>query len=162
MAKQKSEHQGPADARALLDALLKTGTPPERLIGAEKWLAEREGEGSAELCYRHLESQLDMPEGVTLGTLRKAGKLVFGDAFEPETAAQQAPAEEVVRLRAENENLRRQLVQANAEKTSYLKQRDLANERSARMTEKVRALKAGRTQQELIDMGVEEPAGATA
>jgi len=144
-----------ATGRDLLDNLLISGSPPKKLAEAEKWLAEQPNgnDTPAEALYRHLEAYSG-PDAITIGTLRKAGKFVFGDGFEPEHGEPYVPAEELTKLRSEIERLKRTNEQLNRDKVSYLKQRDLAQERCNELSRKVQILSAGRPRQELIDMGV--------
>lgn len=148
-------------ARELLDYLAVTGTPAKKLREAEKWLIDNGKQTTCEQMYRHLEAH-DLQDGVQLGTLRKAGKFCFGDGYEPERGVSQVPAEEMVKLREENEQLKKRADQANSAKLSYLKQRDIAVEQRNEAVRKLAILKAGRSREELAEMGIEDGVTVTA
>ncbi len=100
--------QSPPSAQALIDHLSATGTSPERVEIAKAFLTTNP-DSSAEDVYRHLESV-----GVKEGTLRKAGRFVFGKWFEPESAVIQAPEEELTKARERAENVTQELAEKRA------------------------------------------------
>jgi hypothetical protein len=109
-------------AADLLSYLKETGTGESRTRPFDAWLKAHQGATGKEL-YDHL-AAVKCP----VGTLRKAGKWLYGDEFEPEQIVKQAPEEEILRLRAENENLRRQLSETSANHLGTL--RALEHERT--------------------------------
>ena len=135
--------------QALFDYMLETGTPLKRLEAGKLHLADNPN-ATAEAIYHILEAS-----GVQLGTLRKAGKWLWGDGFEPETAATQVPAEELVRLREENAQLKRDMAKVNTEKLAYFRQRNSAQEKIAELTRQIRLIKAGKPREELIAAGID-------
>ena len=113
-AEQKKEASreatGPARTAADLNAhLAESYSPFATSEKARAWLKEN-SRATAEEYYRYMEA-----EGVKLGTLRKAGKWAWGDSFEPETAAQRQPMEEVKLLREQTVTLQTQLARAEAQ-----------------------------------------------
>lgn len=134
----------------VLEHLRATGTPRALLEGADEWIeTHKDANGAA--FYEWLAAR----PGMYQGTIKKAGKLVFGSQFEPETFIPQSHQDKMEAQQAEIEMLKGQLQQANTEKLSYIRQRDMANEKAVDMTRKVMALKIGKSRDELIAAGVE-------
>ena len=89
-----------ATAGELMAHLLETGTNPEKMQSAQRWIRENPSSSAIELL-RYLEDaeeRLEPP--INPGTLRKAGKWLWGDSWEP-TSETPVPADELERLRGE-------------------------------------------------------------
>ena len=149
-APAKAPESAPAKSGAHLLAYLEsTGSGERRLKTAKAFLAEHPG-ATAEQVYRDMEAS-----GVQLGTLRRAGKWTFGDAFEPDSAAMIGAPEEIDRLRQENEQLKKSLASTSAEKLSYYRQRNLALDKQNELTRQLKALKGRHSAEELMAAGID-------
>lgn len=107
-------------AKDVVDYLRDTGTGGSKLRTIEGYAKGNESLSGDEL-YRWMERE-GSKHGIFLGTLRKAGKFLYGDAFEPEQSVLRAPEEEIIRLRLENESIKDQLAAACAAKAGMEKQ----------------------------------------
>lgn len=137
-------------AAEVLGHLRETGTPRALLEGADEWIeSHKDAQGAA--FYEWLAAR----PGMYGGTIKKAGKFVFGSQFEPETAIPKSHQDKMDAMRDEIERLKEQLTRANTDKLSYIRQRDIANEKAQEMTRKVMALKVGKSRDELVAAGVE-------
>lgn len=137
------------DGKSLLAHLVSTGTNPDRLEAGKALLKEKP-DATGDEVYKALETS-----GVALGTLRKAIKFVRQDeAAEPDSINAAAPADELLRLRGENEQLRKQLDQANFAKLATTKERDFTVEKNKDLANQVRILRAGKSHEELVRAGV--------
>src|SRR5439155_10434732 len=97
------------------------------------------------------------PEGcpeTAQGTLRKAGKWVYGPAWEPETAVLQAPGEEIARLRVQIATLEDQAKMTSAALASANGQIKFLTEELGVAVRQRDYLKSGKTQQELHMLGI--------
>jgi hypothetical protein len=105
-----------ASAAQLLDELVKTGTPPRNLIDARLHFADLP-DATAEQAFRYLESAEDRgKEPINPGTIRKAGKWLWGNAWEPAPLMlEQDPAEFAKHQALENMRLREKNAQLEAE-----------------------------------------------
>jgi hypothetical protein len=151
-----TDTNAPRAAASLFAYLKESGTPEEKLVEPASWLADQTGTPSAEALYRHLEAHSDLPDGVTLGTLRKAGKYTFGDHFEPAQGISQVPAEAVKQLEDELAVAKKALADSNRERLIAVRQRDSAVEEKNELARQVRRLQGGRTHQQLVEAGLEE------
>lgn len=142
----------------LIDYLVETGCPLKPLTDARAWLKDNPS-ANADKLYLHMEAHDDI-DGVSLGTLERAGRWVYGDGHQVHRGAEQAPAEELAKLRGENEQLRRSLEQTSAQKRAYMLQRDIAQERANDATRKLQILRSKFDREDLINLGVEEPLAA--
>lgn len=145
-----------APARELMVHLLETGTPNKLLKGVEDKFLRATPKATAEDLYRHLEA-----EGVaTPGTLRKAGKWIWGPTFEPESVVAQAPEEEITRLRRENEVLSNSNRTLSAEKLGLTNANTHLQQRVNDLQSQVAYLSQGRSPAELSVAGI-LPAGGS-
>ena len=104
-----------ATGAQLLDNLAETGTSPAKLVHARNWILDNP-DASAEKCFRYLETSEEFgAPPIALGTLRKAGKYIWGNGWEPESAVFQAPQEEMKRLREQVCDLQNDLAKKNGE-----------------------------------------------
>lgn len=138
----------PPSGKALLAYLVETGTSANRLRPLEAWLKDNP-KATADDLYRHMEQSCTYQ-----GTLRKAGKWVFGDTFEPENVVKQAPADEMLRVRQENERLKSNIGSLESDKLGYINQNKYLQEQIADLTRKISFLKMGKTQAELAQIGL--------
>jgi hypothetical protein len=142
----------PPPGRNVLNYLVSTGTNPDRLEPGRKALEEKP-DATSEEVYKALEGA-----GVALGTLRKAGKYIWGDAWEPNEEGKAVSQDELTRLREENAQLRGQLEQANASKLGFQKQRDHFEKKLNDAVNENRILRAGKSNKELERLGIHKPA----
>lgn len=96
----------------LVAHLKDTGTSASRLKPIESHVNNLKGEVDENGLYEWLESQ-----HVPYGTLKKAGKFLFGPEFCPKLNESHVPTEELEALRVENENLKSQIASMNAERS---------------------------------------------
>jgi hypothetical protein len=125
-------------AKALVGFLSETGTPSGKLKSAQEWLKENP-EGTAGELYQHLESK----GVVLLGTLRKAGKFVYGDSFEPKTNTI-VPEDELAGLRMQVERLKKDLDSVNAQNLSQQRQIKAMGAKNNELTTELQALRGTR------------------
>jgi hypothetical protein len=104
----------------LVTYLRQSGTPPATLARFQSFLMENP-DATADRLYQAL-----IDAEVTLGTIRKAGKWIWGAGFEP--LQESATFAAMGGLAAENQALRESLEAANSERLSLTKQ--LAHERA--------------------------------
>ncbi len=152
-----------ATGRDLYDWLVgpESGTNPDKLRGARDWLQDN----PTATCADFLHMLEDPPEGIPAtahGTLRKAGKWVFGPLWEPETAVQQAPGEEIARLRGQVNTLEDQIRGMNAQRGHLESRIRFLDQENKRLTGEVDYLRTGKTQQELAVLGIGQDALALA
>lgn len=158
-AKRQEPPISPAPARAataieLLDALVASGTPPKNLLFARGAFMDRDREATAEECFRLLEAAEDHGhEPVNVGTIRKAGKWLWGSGWEPESAVLLAPADEIRRLRGEVANLDGQIAAANTTIGGLRHQIAYQGDKIKDLSSKVDWLRAGRPADELAAIG---------
>jgi len=130
-------------AHELLAYLDSTGTPDTTLKPLAAWVKGNGGDDvTAYELFRHMEAQ-----DVTQGTLRKAGKHLFGEEFEPSCAVEQVPADEIVRLRQENERLHERIKALVAERNTAQKQVQYLEAKVADVTGQMNYLQVGRREQ---------------
>lgn len=98
----------------LLAYLIETGTNPQKMAHAQLWLADHP-DSTAEQFFRYIEDPDEGHMQIALGTVRKAGKWLWGDTWEPEAAALQSPSEEIMKLRGQLAGAEGQLAAKNAE-----------------------------------------------
>ena len=116
-AVQADEAEGYADepilqtGKEVLLFLKASGTPIDRTRPLEDWLKTNQA-ATAKDFYAQMQATLSP----YIGTLRKAGKRVFGFEFEPEEAHKSAPADELLDLKRQNDRLQHQISSLNAEK----------------------------------------------
>lgn len=104
-----------ATGAQLLDYLVESGTNAAKLNSARGWLLDNQS-ATAEKCFRYLENAEEHGHApIALGTLRKAVKWIWGDAWEPESAAFLAPQDELKRLREQVAGLQNELARKNGE-----------------------------------------------
>ena len=144
MAKAKEK-----TATDLLEHLRQTGTPEKTLLPHLTWAKQESA--TAEDLYRRLEEAQ-----VNEGTLRKAGKFVFGAEFEPAAAVLLAPADELLRLRGENESLKNQLAASQADRLGLTNRVKYLTDRMEELTQQVSFLKVGRSPEDLALLGAGE------
>jgi len=143
--------------RQMLDGLVSDGTPKAVLKESEEWLKENRN-ATGENLYRHMEAVgCDGAQGrPSEGTLRKACKIVFGPTAEPAALVSSVPGEEINRLRAENESLRRTLEQKDSQRAVLAKQLELANETKNTAVRQLAVLRGGKTKEELAALGISD------
>lgn len=116
-------------AAGLLDSLLASGTPADKLATSRAWLREHRT-ATAQEMYGFLETQKPSAGGrIGEGTLLKAGKMLYGEDFvlpPPGTSAATLPAqtEEITQLREELATALRDLAQANKRGVALQRQMD--------------------------------------
>jgi hypothetical protein len=107
-----------------LNWLQSSGCPAKNLMAARMHFqgkaeqAIRAGlpQEKSEAAFRYLESAEERGDPATNeGTLRRGGKRIWGDGWDLESAMQNAPAEEMKKLREENAQLQGQLAAKNSE-----------------------------------------------
>jgi hypothetical protein len=125
-------------AKALVGFLSETGTPTGKLKAAHEWL-KANAEGTAGDLYQHLESS----GAVLLGTLRKAGKFVYGDSFEPKTNTI-VPEDELAGLRMQVERLKKDLESVNAQNLAQGRQIKAMGAKNNELTTELTALRGPR------------------
>ncbi len=140
----------------LIDYLIETGCPRKALAEAMGWLRDNP-DATADKLYLHMEAHDGGGDSVNLGTLERSGYWVYGPGHKVHRGEEQAPADELAKLRGENEQLRRSLEQTSAQKRAYMLQRDIAQERANDAVRKLQILRAKFDRQDLINLGVEEP-----
>lgn len=138
----------PKTAGAMLAYLAETGTSAGRLRPLEAW-AKENPKATADDLYRHMETTCAYQ-----GTLRKAGKWIFGDTFEPEDVVKQAPADEMLRVREENERIKSNVAGLQADKLGLINQNKFLQEQIAELTRQVSFLKMGKSREELAQIGL--------
>lgn len=142
-------------ASELFTFLVQSGTNPDKLKDAKAWLATRDNKETCENFLRYLESAEDLGHmPIAHGTLRKAGKWVFGDGWEPESSVLQAPADEIVKLRENIARLERQITALNGDLASTKHQNNHLQSRVKELGSQVDYLKAGRTADDLAAIGI--------
>jgi hypothetical protein len=99
--------------RALVAYLAETGTPEATTSVLERYCDEHDG-ATAVALYQHLDSTGAATDH-RAGTLRKAGKWIYGPTFEPEKLVEQAPSQELAKVRQELSTVRDQLRAAQAD-----------------------------------------------
>jgi len=134
--------------KQLVAYLKDSGTPFARLRPLEEW-AKANPEATAEDLYRHMEAS-----GSSQGTLRKAGKWVFGAEFEPENVVKDAPADEMLRLREENENFRGRIAELQSDSLGRINQLKYKDDQIAELTRKITFLSMGKSREELAQIGL--------
>lgn len=150
---QQPQTGAQAPAACLLAYLKDTGTPDRTLHRIEDWLhAPEHADATADALYRWLS---DEAEGFNPGTVRKAGKWAFGPTFEPAAVVEQAPADELLRLRQENEVLRGNVATLSAEKLGLTQANAHLRDRLNTLQGQVRYLSLGKTPNELEAAGVD-------
>lgn len=139
-------------AAELLRHLRETGMPARldarRADLDEVWLKAHEAAPASDL-YRHLEAT-----GAKAGTLRRAGKFVWGPEFEPISVVQQAPADELLRLREENARLADNNRALTAEKLGLQQANNYLRDQLNDLTRQVTYLKVGRSAEDLARVGL--------
>lgn len=135
-------------AKQLVGHLKESGTPTGRLRVLEAWVKDHQ-EASAEDLYRWMDS-----ENLPTGTLRKAGKFIFGTEFEPEKLVQMAPADELLRLRQENDQLQARNAALSAEKLGLTQANQYLRDDNEVLTRKVAFLTHGKSKEELAAVGM--------
>jgi len=110
---------------------------------------------TAEILYRHLEAT-----NCKQGTLRKAGKWIWGDEFEPESVVLQAPADELLNLRRQNEMLSQNLRNKSADCLGLSQQNTHLLDRVNDLERKVRYLSMNKSAAELAAAGINTPSVA--
>lgn len=138
-------------ARSLYEHLVETGSPVTSFNGILQWLNDNPGANATNLY-----EWLNKHPKVTWGTKNKAIKFALGPEFSPENTDPQAPLEELERLRGENEQLKSQLAQKNAQCLFYQRQRDETASRNTELIRQLTVLKGHRTSAELEAMGFVE------
>lgn len=170
MPKHQREKSAIAEAAAkvatafdLLAYLHESGTSDIKMQPARDWLNEN-GDTTAEGLFREYLDQAEIhgDAPINVGTLRKAGKWLWGNTWEPEQAVLQNPSEEIGRLRGQIANLEGQLTSKGAELTGARQQRDHLQQRVAELSGQVGFLRVGRTPEELATAGVDAGRNVTA
>lgn len=142
--------RGSEPARELVNYLQETGSPGKLLRYLERWLGQDEQRNAtAEELFRHLEG-IEAKDG----TLRKAGRWVYGPTFEPARIVEQAPADELLRLRSENDRYLHTIEDLRADKLGLTGEVNYLRKQVAELTDKVRFLSLGRSQTDLHMAGV--------
>lgn len=143
-----------ATGKELLAHLLATGTPMQKLDEAREWLAANPT-ATAEKTFRYMEEAEEYGhKPVNIGTLRKAGKFLWGATWEPESAVLQAPADEIRKLRQQVATLEMQLSMKNSEKAAMAMQIAHMETRLKELGGQVDYLKVGRNHDDLSAAGV--------
>ncbi len=141
----------------LIKHMKDTGTPWERLRLLEPWVRANPGKPhepvTGENLYRHMEAMTESGE-LTIGTLRKAGKFVFGPDFDPERVVAQAPTEEMQRLRSEADTYRNECECLRSEKIGLNLQNQFLREALDKAVSQISYLKTGRSKEELASIGL--------
>jgi len=120
-AETKSDSTDTRTGHDLLAYLTQTGSGPARLRRIGGFLHDSP-KISAEELYREME---EAEPAFSMGTLQKACKFVFGEQAEPTTLVQSNPADELARLRSENENLKRSIADRDAKNAMLAKRLEL-------------------------------------
>lgn len=141
-------------ARQLLSHLGRTGLGPKYIREFNNWLAEQSEDTTAETLYERMVATQFKP-----GTIRRACKWIWGPTAEPESLTQQAPADEILRLRSENERLIANVQALSADKLGLTNQNHYLREQLDEATRKISFLSVGRSQADLdtLKVGVNPP-----
>lgn len=102
-------------ATELLAYLQTSGTNPHKLESYERFAREHGKDFAADALYRHMEVM-----GMANGTLRKAGKWVFGDSFEPGSVSEGSDKDEIARVREECAQIKSRNQDLVAERNGYM------------------------------------------
>lgn len=137
----------------LLEYLVSSGTNPVKMAHVREWLSANPG-ATAVATFRYLESAEENGQPTSQGTLRKAGKWVWGSAWELESAVLQAPAEEIKNLREKVATLEGQLGSKNNEVASLRSQIAFLQEANGKLGSQVDFLKSGKSPEELRSIGI--------
>jgi len=125
-----------------------SGSDPEKLAESLDWLRRHPGATGAEYV-----AWLQCPDAdcdpVSPGTVRKAGKHVYGDTWEPEVGLATAPGEEIARLREQVATLNAQIARAAASRGNLEARLAYLEEEHKRLTTECEYLRTSRTQQEI-------------
>ena len=147
-----------AKALDFLDHLVATGTPARNLIDARLHFTDQP-DATAEQCFRFLESAADRgKEPINPGTIRKAGKWLWGNAWEPQNADQLAPADEMRKLRERVADLESQLTKRNAENVNLQRHNQFLRDKANTQAKDIEWLKQGRSADDLAGVGMEPAA----
>lgn len=134
-----------ATGTELLNYLVESGTNGTKLEAARAWMLDN-ADATCEKLYRYMENAEEHGDKpISLGTLRKAGKWIWGDAWEPETAVFQAPQEEMKRLRERVADQQNDIARKNAEIVMLKNQLAHLEERAKILGSENDHLKVGRT-----------------
>ena len=169
LAKPKRESSGiptmpakQATAVEFLAFLLESGTNNDKLIPARAWLAQNDG-ATAEQCFRFLEAAEEHGYAPTAqGTLRKAGKWLWGSTWELEAAVLQNPTDEINKLRGQAANLEGQMTAKNADLASTKSQNAYLLKELAELRRQNDYLKLGKSPDELAAAGIDAGKNVTA
>lgn len=135
-------------ADQLVKYLTESGTSPSRLATVAGWVKDNPG-ATADHLYRHMEQTV-----LFHGTLRKAGKWIFGAEFEPESVVKQAPAEELLRLRGENDQLQAKVKELQAANLGLMSANRYLKDQVDDLSKKIAYLSIGKTKTELETVGI--------
>ena len=142
-----------AKGAELLAFLLESGTPAANLAAADRWLKGHAGASALDV-YRFLEEAHEHGQ-INIGTLRKAGKWLWGAAWEPESAMAQAPAEEIHRLREQVATYESQTAIRNTELAAMKTRIDYLEREAVRLQSENNYLRAGRSSDDLAKAGID-------
>ena len=137
----------------LLAYLESSGTPTDLV---RQYRRNMPKDSTAEDVYRQMEAD---NASVSEGTLRKAGKFVWGPDFEPNRAEPVGAAEELLRLRQENDQLHARVATLNADRKASSHRVTFLEEEIRRLTSQVNFLKAGRSREDLAALEASQGAG---
>lgn len=143
-----------APARLLLLYLARTGLVGKPIRELNGWLTEQSPDVTAEHLYDHMNAvQFKM------GSVRRACKWIWGPTHEPASLVQQAPADELLRLRSENERLLSNNQNLAAEKLGLQHRVNYLQEQLDEATRKVSFLSIGKPRADLdtLKVGVNPP-----
>lgn len=148
------EVKAPKLAKALLAHLSDPApgaTSPQRLAVIQDYVNKQPNPDlvTAEHVYGHLKT-LAFPRG----TLRKVGRWIWGDHFEPDEGLTAHPAEELARLRSEIAQLRKILDEQSSRLLGLEAQVTIKDKLIGELTGQNTVLRQGRTAQELALLGI--------
>jgi cell division protein FtsB len=161
---QQRQHKSSADiamkkaadilAKDMIEWLAETGTNPEKLRAAKEWLmgVPSDPAPSGEALFRFLEFATPP---TAQGTLRKAGKRLWGSEWELEAAVLESPLEEIGKLRGQIANLEGQQAARTADLTGTKQQNAMLETRLAKMQQQLDFLKLRAKPEDIIAAGID-------
>jgi hypothetical protein len=128
----------------LIEYLKASGTNPDKLHDAAVWLVQNP-DVTAENFFRYLETAEELGHmPISVGTITKAGKWLWGPTWAPEMGMAHAPAEEVKRSRELVAAAQSDLAKKNAEVVGLNQQLTYLQDKVKELSRENEFLKAGR------------------
>jgi hypothetical protein len=127
-------------AKDMLDFMLTDGTPPHIIEKFDAWMSVNP-DGSASVLYHEM-NEMEQNTVINIGTLRKAGKWIWGESFEPDQYLKQLPGDELVRAREELAQVKTQLRAANSDKAILKSEVDFIKRQKEDMLRELTFLRA--------------------